>query len=183
MSKLKRAFTILMCILLTLPACLVSKPNNVYAATETLALSKTRCEQAGNGSNSGTGSTTLVELGDIEIASVNLSTSVAYNSKGNRQTSASATFYVTNASGVCLKTGGTVSNGSSDTLSIDCRDLTGPGYFKVNFSVTGYTTEGSGDRRVGSASSSNVTVYKLEKPVFSGDFGSGNLTHFKISAF
>ena len=31
MSKLKRAFTILMCILLTLPMCLVSKPNNVYA--------------------------------------------------------------------------------------------------------------------------------------------------------
>ena len=32
MSKLKRAFTILLCILLTLPMCLVSKPNNVYAA-------------------------------------------------------------------------------------------------------------------------------------------------------
>ena len=178
MSKFKRVFTLIMCVLLTLPTCLVSKPNNVYAAyvTETLALSKTSCAQAGNGSNSGTGSTTLVELGDIEIASVNLSTSVAYNSKGNRQTSASATFYVTNASGVCLKTGGTVSNGSSDTLSIDCRDLTGPGYFKVDFSVTGYTTEGSGDRRVGSASSSNITVYRLEKPVFSGILGSGNLT-------
>ena len=33
MSKLKRAFTILMCILLTMPTCLVSKPNNVYAET------------------------------------------------------------------------------------------------------------------------------------------------------
>lgn len=32
MSKLKRAFTIIMCVLLTLPMCLVSKPNNVYAA-------------------------------------------------------------------------------------------------------------------------------------------------------
>ena len=31
MSKLKRVFTIIMCILLTLPMCLVSKPNNVYA--------------------------------------------------------------------------------------------------------------------------------------------------------
>ena len=32
MSKLKRAFTIIMCALLTIPTCLVSKPNNVYAA-------------------------------------------------------------------------------------------------------------------------------------------------------
>ena len=32
MSKLKRAFTIIMCVLLTIPTCLVSKPNNVYAA-------------------------------------------------------------------------------------------------------------------------------------------------------
>ena len=35
MSKLKRAFTIIMCILLTLPMCLVSKPNNVYADSTT----------------------------------------------------------------------------------------------------------------------------------------------------
>lgn len=32
MSKLKRVFTIIMCISLTLPMCLVSEPNNVYAA-------------------------------------------------------------------------------------------------------------------------------------------------------
>ena len=36
MSKLKRAFTIIMCILLTLPMCLVSKPNNVHASNETV---------------------------------------------------------------------------------------------------------------------------------------------------
>ena len=33
MSKLKRVFTIIMCVLLTMPTCLVSKPNNVYAAS------------------------------------------------------------------------------------------------------------------------------------------------------
>ena len=193
MNKLKRFLSMTLAVVLIIPFISSANIENVYAAyvTETLTLSSTSCSKAGNGSSSKTGSTTLVDLGDIEVASVSLSTSVAYNSKGLRQTSASATFYVTNESGELLKTSDTVSNGSSNTVSIDCKDLTGHGYFKVDFSATGYTTEGSGAAREGSASSSNITIYKLGKPVFSSILANGNscvqndgnLTHFKISAF
>ena len=186
MSKLKRVFTIIMCILLTIPTCLVSEPNNVYAETAMPNSNDYDTKSLKSGHGSGTLDSGYVDVSDCDyvILTLNAPTTSVHNvsmvytsTKGTLQDTlgVNLSYFVKNgslATGTNLATVDGAVN-SSVNATYDVRNIS-----KVRFYGSG--TSGVGVNAQGASwtveSNYSITGLVPKKPVFSGDLASGNLT-------
>ena len=187
MSKLKRVFTIIMCILLTLPMCLVSKPNNVYAeSSNTLNTKDYENVELLRKASSGNIVSDYVDVSNCDYVILTLvaSTTSIYNVSmrytsinGGLQDIMGMTipYFIKNgadATGTNIATVNNVTN-STVTATYDVRNIS-----KVRFYGSGKSTTGSNSAGTTWTTEPSYIITGLvpKKPVFSGDLASGNLT-------
>ena len=192
MSKLKRVFTIIMCILLTLPMCLVSKPNNVYAeSSNTLNTKDYENVELLRKASSGNILSDYVDVSNCDYVILTLvaSTTSIYNVSmqytsinGGLQDIMGMTipYFIKNgadATGTNIATVNNVTN-STVTATYDVRNIS-----KVRFYGSGKSTRGSNSAGTTWTTEPSYIITGLvpKKPVFSGDLASGNLTPVNLS--
>ena len=192
MSKLKRAFTILMCILLTLPMCLVSKPNNVYA--QTISIEDCLVEKTYNGFSN-------KSIGTHPYASTTVSCSTSgrsdnfYVGRDTQWVQFSVGYGGSSGGwGVYKQDGTLVYNGAAGSRTLDVSGWD-KDYYYVSAWASGtatYYVEYYFDNGIPyyaasggvSVSCSTITTYKADKPKFNANSyvqSNGNLTTQKMS--
>lgn len=180
-----------MCILLTLPMCLVSKPNNVYAeSSNTLNTKDYENVELLRKASSGNILSDYVDVSNCDYVILTLvaSTTSIYNVSmqytsinGGLQDIMGMTipYFIKNgadATGTNIATVNNVTN-STVTATYDVRNIS-----KVRFYGSGKSTRGSNSAGTTWTTEPSYIITGLvpKKPVFSGDLASGNLTPVKF---